>query len=446
MTSHGDEQLAVEAIKAGALDYVVKSENTLTDMPHIAERALREWTHIKAKEKAEADKKRLEMQLFRSQKLEAIGTLAGGIAHDFNNVLGGIIGYTEMALHEAAISPMARYNMKQVLSAANRAKDLVKQILAFSRKGETNRHVLHLPPVMHEAVRLLRATIPAFVEIRHDIDETVGPIEGDSTEIHQIIMNLGTNAWHALPEDGGVIELTLSREDIPADDELTEAGGDAVKHYVKITVRDSGIGIKEELLPRIFDPYFTTKEKGKGTGLGLAVVHGIVQNHSGRINIKSELGKGSAFEIFFPIVEETDKASEPVEEKMPTGDEHILFVDDEKLIIDVARQMLESLGYKVDSMQSSVEALALFKDNHKDYDLVITDMAMQEMHGISLAEEIRKIDPGIPIILCTGYTEQIDKLKENTNDIDRLVMKPFTLQEMAGIIRGLLDKKGQARA
>ncbi|MBW2004689.1 MAG: PAS domain S-box protein [Deltaproteobacteria bacterium] len=388
---------------------------------------------------AEEEKKKLEAQLQQSQKMEAIGTLAGGIAHDFNNILSLIIGYTELTLNDLPEGSPARDNMNKLLTAGDRAKDLVKQILTFSRHTEQEQKPILIQPIAKEALKLLRSTLPTTIEIRQNIS-SANMVLADPTQIHQVIMNLCTNAYHAMNEKGGVLEVSLT--DIELDSEFT------AKHlntypgpYLRLTVSDTGHGIEKKVIDRIFEPYYTTKGKSGGTGMGLAVVHGIVKSHGGVITVYSKPDKGSTFNVFLPIIE----SAEAVEEtkirlgRIPTGKEQILFIDDEPAIVDIGKEMLEHLGYKVEVRTSPIEALAAFKALSDKFDLIISDMTMPKMTGDELAKELMTIRPDIPIILCTGFSEHMNEEKAKAIGIRKFVMKPFIMREMAEAIRQVLD-------
>jgi signal transduction histidine kinase/CheY-like chemotaxis protein len=386
-----------------------------------------------------SDKRKMEEQLRQTQKMEAIGTLAGGIAHDFNNILGAIFGYTELAQATVAAGSQTMENLNQVLKAADRAKELVRQILAFSRKTDSVRRPVHFHDILHETVKLLRASIPATINIRQVITPGNDTVIADSTQLHQIIMNLCTNAAQAMQESGGVLELRLFPFVL---DEQDAAGyGDLPPGpYVQLTVRDTGPGIPRENLDRIFDPFFTTKEVGQGTGLGLAVVHGIVQSHGGAIKVYSEPGAGTAFHIVLPCKAEEAHA-EAVEESAPVarGTERVLLVDDEEMLLNIGKSMLESLDYQVTAAPGSVEALSLFRKRPSDFDLIMTDQTMPAMTGDSLARQCLQIRPDIPIILCSGYSEQISEKKALHMGIRAYLLKPFTRRVLAETIRKALD-------
>jgi signal transduction histidine kinase/ActR/RegA family two-component response regulator len=382
---------------------------------------------------------RSEKQLQQVLKIQAIGTLAGGIAHDFNNILFPIVGYTELTMDEVPEDSVARKNLEEILKAAHRAKNLVQQILTFSRQSGQEREPIRVQYVIKEALKLLRATIPTTIEIENHLEENCGAISGDATQIHQVIMNLCTNAYQAMQESGGKLEIGLTEVDITYADTIERVGLKPGKH-LQLSVKDEGCGMEPAVMDRIFEPYYTTKLHGKGTGLGLAVIHGIVKNHGGDIIVDSQLGEGSTFYVFLPVIDEID-----VQTKAPTfttaarGSERILLVDDEAQIIDMEQQMLEHLGYKVTSSTDSQKALELFTHNPEDFDLVITDMTMPHMTGDRLARRLFDIKPEIPVILCTGFNEAITEEKALSMGIQKFVMKPVVKNELASTIRAVLD-------
>ena len=384
--------------------------------------------------------KKLEAQLQRAQKMEAVATLAGGIAHDFNNILAAIIGYTELARLEAAEGSPLKAKLDQLLKAGDRAKDLVKQILSFSRQSEVGKRPLHITPIIKEALKLLRASIPTTIEIRQNFKEGSGMVLADATQMHQVLMNLCTNAAHAMQENGGMLEVSLVDVDLDAN-AAAQYADLKPGPYVRLTVSDTGHGMDRATTERIFDPYFTTKDKSTGTGLGLAVTHGIIKSHRGNISVYSEPGKGTSFHVLLPKVPTSDvekpKPSKPIPKGK--GSERILFVDDEQVLLNVGQQMLEHLGYKVDITTSSIEALELFKRQPAAYDLVITDMTMPKMTGDALARELLRIRPDIPVILCTGFSEQITEEKAKTLGIRAFFMKPILMRPIAETIRKVLD-------
>jgi PAS domain S-box-containing protein len=382
--------------------------------------------------------KKLETQLKQAQKMEAIGTLAGGIAHDFNNILSSVIGYTELALDNEKRGSFQYNNLQEVLSAGNRAKDLVKQILTFSRQADQKQKPIQVKPLVKEALRMLRASIPSTVEIEQYV-QSDALVMGDPTQIHQILMNLCTNAAHAMEDKGGL--LTVSLLDAELDSDFISRHPDLKPGpHIKLTVTDTGHGISPDVMGKIFDPFFTTKEKGKGTGLGLSVVHGIVLSHGGDIYLYSEPGKGSTFEVCLPVIESRFKPKERAERPIPTGNERILYIDDEPVITNLGKRILESLGYGVVARNSSIEALELFKEKKGHFDIVITDMTMPHMTGEKLAEKLMQIRPDIPVILCTGFSFMIDEQKALNMGIRAFISKPMLKQEIAETIRKVLDE------
>lgn len=380
-----------------------------------------------------------ERQLQQVLKIQAIGTLAGGIAHDFNNILFPIVGFTELTMDDLPEDSQARKNLEEVLSATKRAKELVQQILTFSRQSCQERQPVKVDSIIKETSKLLRATIPTTINIEIKLEQGTGSIMGDPTQIHQVVMNLCTNAYHAMQETGGTLEMGLKEVDVSYEDTMEKIGMKTGRHLL-LTVKDEGHGIEPTTLERIFEPYFTTKEQGKGTGLGLAVIHGIVKNHGGDISVTSKPGEGSTFQVYLPIVDEADEGTETAEGfQTKNGKEHILLVDDEKPIIDVEQQMLEKLGYSVSSHTSSTEALEVFGETPEDFDLVITDMTMPAMTGDQLAQRLMDIRPDIPVILCTGFNEAITEEKALEMGISKFVMKPVIKNELASTIRTVLD-------
>ena len=382
---------------------------------------------------------RSESQLQQVMKLQAIGTLAGGIAHDFNNILFPIVGYTELTLDDIPAGSQASQNLEEVLKAANRAKELVKQILTFSRQNDQERKPLKVQSLIKEALKLLRATIPSTIEINSFIDDECGLIEGDPTQIHQVIMNLCTNAFHALQDTGGKIEVSLKEANLDYDQSMLRAGMNIGRH-LELVVKDNGHGMTQQVIERIFEPYFTTKEQGKGTGLGLSVIHGIIKNHGGDISVESQPDKGATFRVFLPVIDSIEVAEQPIESaNVKVGHEHILLVDDEQQIIDIERRILEYLGYRVTSKMDSEDALKEFSDRPDEFDLVITDMTMPKMTGDQLAQKLMAINPLVPVILCTGFNETITEEKALAMGIDKFVMKPIVKDKLAHTVRTVLE-------
>ena len=397
---------------------------------------------VSALRQAVEQRQQLEVQLQQSQKLEAVGTLAGGIAHDFNNVLAAIMGYAELSLDVIPKGAPARKHLEKILKSTMRARDLVRQILSFSRKGLEKREPVQVSSIVKELVKLLRATLPANIEIRHHINDETCMVHSTPTHIYQMLMNLCTNAAHAMSEAGGVLEISLDAVFL---DEHLAADYPDLNHgeYLKLAVRDTGTGIAPENIPRIFEPFFTTKEAGKGTGMGLAAVHGIIKSHGGEILVESKPGKGSTFHVLLPRIEAAAVKSSSEEKPVPTGSERILLVDDEKILVDVWREQLESLGYAVVAKYSGRDALKAFREDPYSFDLVITDLNMPHMTGDLLTKKILEIRPTMPIIMCTGFIEKISEEKVKELGIKALVMKPMPLKEIAKTIRTVL--KASAR-
>ena len=393
-------------------------------------------------ERKQAEEKRaaLETQLRQIHKMEAVGTLAGGIAHDFNNILAAILGYAEMAMDDTPDHSRAKFQIEQVLKAGNRAKELVKHILSFSRKETQERVPVQIHQIAKDALKFLRASTPTTIEIKQNIDPQCGNILADPTEIHQVLMNLCTNAAQAMDENGGVLEVGLTSVQLSAEDPVKDSNLKPV-YYVQFTVNDNGIGINQQNIDKIFDPYFTTKEVGKGSGMGLAVVIGIVKSHDGMITVDSKPGEGTIFKVYFPKIEE--QIQEKIEDTspLPLGNEKILVVDDEVIIADITKQRIESLGYQVTAKTSSKEALELFRSQPDAFDVVITDQTMPGLTGKKLAKKLIEIKPDLPVIICSGYSPKIDAEKANFIGISAFLMKPVDKRELAKTIRKVLDRE-----
>ena len=398
-------------------------------------------TDITERKRAEEEQKKLQGQLIQAQKMEAIGTLAGGIAHDFNNILSSILGYTDLALDDADKESLLYDNLTEVLTAGNRAKELVQQILALSRHDNPEIKPIQLNPLVKEALKMLRATIPTSIEIEENICSNQLVIVADPTQIHQVIVNLATNAKHAMEETGGVLAVDVEAVSIDENTE-TKCIDLTPGNYVRITVSDTGTGIAGEHIDKIFEPYFTTKEKGKGTGLGLSVVHGIIKNHKGHIAVFSEPGKGTTFNVFLPLAKQQSvELPSPTAGPLATGTEHILIVDDEPPLVKILQQTIERMGYTATIFTSSMEALEVFQASPDKFDLVITDMTMPNMTGDKLASEIKKIAPDMPVILCTGFSEKINIQPGPDLQINGFLMKPVNKTKLAKTVRQVLDNK-----
>jgi len=381
---------------------------------------------------------KLQEQLTQALKMEAIGTLAGGIAHDFNNILFPMFGYLEMMLEDVPKESPLRGHLVEVFSGAKRARDLIKQILTFSRQSDHERKPLETQRVIKEALKLIKSSLPTTIEISKDIQKDCGLVLAEPTQIHQIVMNLCTNAYHAMEEKGGKLAITLKEVELAAKDFKDPAM--IPGPHVCLTVADTGPGMEQSIIDRIFDPYFTTKEEGKGSGLGLAVIHGIVKNHGGDISVYSEPGKGAEFKVYLPVIKkQKETAKFETDTPIQKGTERILLVDDQDLIVDMERQMLERLGYHITARTSSIEALEAFRANPDKFDLVITDMTMPNMTGDKLAGEMIKIRTDIPIILCTGFSEMMSQERAESLGLKGFLMKPVVLKELSSVIRKVLD-------
>ncbi|SDT95979.1 PAS domain-containing hybrid sensor histidine kinase/response regulator [Desulfobacula phenolica] len=400
---------------------------------------------LTAVKQSEAERERLQAQLRQSQKMEAIGTLAGGIAHDFNNILFPILGHSEILLTDMPENSQFRESINEIHDSAKRAADLVKQILTFSRQESAELKSIKIQHIVKEVLKLLRSIIPSTIEIRQNIDNMCGAVKADPTQLHQIIMNLTTNAYHAMEKTGGV--LTINLKMIESEDAglinsgKKENSGIKSGSYVCLTIKDTGVGIQPNIIEKIFDPFFTTKKKGKGTGLGLAIVHGIVTEMGGTVKVYSEPGKGTEFKAFFP---EEKKIFENRRIQIPLsniqgGTERILLVDDEAAIIAFEKKVLTRLGYQVTSLTSSVEALEVFRAAPKEFDLVISDVAMPILSGDRLASELIKIRPDIPILICTGFSETITQKNVEELGGKGFLMKPVGMKDLAQAIRNILD-------
>ena len=397
-------------------------------------------SNITARKMAEKEKETIEAQFRQAQKMEAIGTLAGGIAHDFNNILAAMIGYADLALEDIPQANPARSSLEQVLIAGSRAKELVKQILTFSRKTEQEQKPIEIAPIVQEALKMLRSSVPVTIEIREKIEATYSVIQANPTQIHQIIMNLCSNAAQSMGEERGLLEVSLTDIDIEAP-VFTHFGNLQAGKYLKLTIRDTGTGIDSKIMSRIFEPFFTTKGVDKGTGMGLSVVHGIIESYGGVITVESELGKGTTFDVFFPRIESDQVQRKHSSEIVCGQGELILLIDDEKPIVDMMTQILSRLGYSAVGKTSGIEALEIFRDDPTKFDLVITDYAMPDMTGKELTKELINIRPDIPVILCTGFSEDIDSEETRRMGIREFVMKPVAKEKIAKVIQKVLGKR-----
>ncbi len=382
--------------------------------------------------------KEMETQLIQARKMEAIGTLAGGIAHDFNNILASMIGFTELVMEDIEPDSLMAENLEEVLIGGRRAKDLVQQILAFARQSEEKIEPVVVSRIVQEVLRLIRSSLPATITIQQNIESNTS-VMGNATQIHQIVMNLCTNAAHAMDETGGTltVELTdINFSNSDAADQLHLPGRD----YLKLSISDTGCGISPEYLNTIFNPFFTTKGPGEGTGMGLSFVQGIVENYGGRIGVTSTVGEGTIFNVYLPNFRDQDAGRTPQYNGAESKDERVLLVDDESAILKMSQQVLTRLGYVVTVSQESPAALELFRNDPQAFDLVITDMTMPHMTGDQLAREMLTIRPDIPVVLCTGYNKKINDETAAEMGIKALVYKPIVKNELARALRNVLDK------
>ncbi len=371
--------------------------------------------------------------------MEAIGTLAGGIAHDFNNILAAILGYTELAMMDVPKDSITTERLHHVISSCDRARSLVKQILTFSRKSPREASPFRVSSIIKEVIKLLRASLPSTIEIRQNIIDADAVVRADPTQLHQLIINLCTNAAQAMEETGGI--LTISQETcIRTAEDMAGCYDLAPGAYVRLTVRDTGHGIAPDIKERIFEPFFTTKAVGKGTGMGLAVAHGIVKSYGGCIHVDSEPGAGAAFQVLLPrIDEEPQEAAAQQPASIPRGSGTILFVDDEEAVMQIGRTMLESLGYTVFSTSSSAKAIEMFSTDPGRFDCIITDMTMPHIRGDELAGMLLAIRPDLPIILCTGFSEKISEEQALKMGIRAFLLKPFSMQNLGLAVQKALE-------
>lgn len=393
---------------------------------------------IDIRKKYENERAELEKQLFQLQKMETIGTLAGGIAHDFNNILTPILGYTDMALEELPDESNLRFDIEQINNAALRGKDLVQQILTFSREVDSNKKPIRLQPIISEVLNLLKASFPAGVNIRQNLDPLIGTVLADPTHIHQIIMNLCTNASHAMLKSGGILEVRLDavRIDLRQAEKIRNL---KKGEYIRLTISDTGYGMDLKTKERIFEPFFTRKEVGLGSGLGLSVVHGIINNYGGAIEVESTPGKGTTFRIFLPKHSSEAFGSDKLNRKPMKGDEYILFVDDEPEITFLGKKMLETLGYKVTIKSDSVSALDEFMMDPDRYALLVTDQNMPDITGTELALRMRNVRPGLKVIIITGFADNLSEEVLARCGVAEVILKPMILDDFSKIIRRVLD-------
>ncbi len=438
-----DLQVAVSYLSLALNNEIVNSSNLRKAYEALKQETRKLEAEVEERKIAERENDRFEAKLRQSQKMEAMGTLAGGIAHDFNNILFPLIGYTEMLQQDFSHEKLVMDRASKILKAAFRARDLVKQILTFSRQHPQELQPVRIHSIVNECLKLLEASIPKTIRIETKIDSDCGLVIADPTEIHQIIINLATNAYHAMPPSGGEMKILLERTDVPSQvqgfSELTPGG------YVVLKIIDNGHGIERSVIDKIFDPYFTTKSKDRGTGLGLSVVQGIVKNCKGRVHVYSEPGKGTEVHVYLPRMEgETDDKSSERSLPFQGGCERILLVDDEIAVLKMEQLMLERLGYLVTPQNGSLQALEAFNAGPEQFDLVITDMTMPIMTGDKLSKALRRIRPEIPILICTGFSEYISKEKAEALGIGGFLLKPVGLSTFAHKIREVIKKARDA--
>ena len=444
MTGDTTMDSAIKAIREGASDYIRKPFDADELMIRV-ENAIRHKRSKDEKRVIQSEKKQLELQLRQSQKMEAIGTLAGGMAHDFNNTLGIIIGNTELAIRTTQKDSPTRQYLNNIITASCRAEEMVSRLLSFSRITDAEKKPIDLISSVNESLKLLRSSLPSDIEIRKNFPESKLVIMGDPTQINQVMVNLCTNAAHAMNGSGGVIELNITTKVIGIDP-ITSFSDLPQGPYAELTISDTGHGIPNDVIKRVFDPYFTTKEPGKGTGMGLSVVHGIVKSHGGIIKVDSRVGSGSVFTVYVPLIDAVvdDK---PVldNEYIPGGKENILLVDDEYMIADTMKIMMEQLGYKVEAFTESNRALEVFENDPGAFDLVITDMTMPKMTGDLLASKIQDIRKNTPVIICTGFNNKVDPEDLKEKGVCEILTKPVRTTTLAKAINNVLSTSNKDR-
>ena len=385
------------------------------------------------------DENRLKKHLRQSQKMEAIGTLAGGIAHDFNNILAIIMGYTEMIIKKTRKDKPDKRHLENILKAAERGQNLVKQILTFSRHSDKEWKPVRMSPIVKEAMNFLRASLPSTIKIHKNIRASSGMISGDPTQIHQVLINLCNNSAHSMKEKGGILKVTLENVEVAPEDlgnypELSPGS------YLELTVSDTGDGMNGAVMERIFEPFFSTKSPAEGTGMGLAVVHGIVKAHRGSINVLSELGKGSTFRIMFPRINSGEISKREEHINISRGKGRILFIDDEEDLVYLEKTKLEALGYEVVAKTDSLKALEIFSKD-PDFDLIITDQTMPNLTGLELSRKVLKINPSLPVIICTGFSDLLSPEEVKKAGIEKLLMKPVKTSTLVDTIKKTLDSR-----
>jgi PAS domain S-box-containing protein len=427
--------------KDGTVLWVRETIQTIMD-PHQQKILLLSCEDVTDRKRAEEALARSEKQLRHTQKMEAIGTLAGGIAHDFNNILGAILGYSELALTQVSQDERVKSYLEEVVTAGIRAKELVKQILAFSRRSDQEREAVDLKVIVKEALKMIRATLPATIEIRSTLEVDPAVVFADPTQMHQVVMNLCANAEYAMRKEGGILDIALTSIEVTAKSAL-EFPSLKPGTYLRLTIRDSGQGIPPEVLERIFEPFFTTKGSGEGTGLGLAVVHGAIVGHGGNISVSSVMGQGTTFTILLPPLDVVLPAHIDETEEWPKGSGRVLFVDDEEMLARWGEQLLTHLGYAVVAKTNPHEAVDLFRKQADQFDLVVTDQTMPTMSGEAFARAILEIREDIPIILCTGFSHIMSAEKAAQLGLRAFLMKPVNAAALAKTVKNVLDEGQQ---
>ncbi len=435
---------AIEAIREGAVDYITKPITDMQFLKHTVSKTLEKAellaNNLMYQEHLEELVEKRTAELRQAQKMEAIGTLAGGIAHDFNNILSGIMGFNELAMLIAKDENLLEY-LRRVHQGAERARNLVHQILTFSKKNKSQTIPLQVSMIIKEALTLLRSSIPTTIEIKENIISNA-TIMADPSQVHQVIMNLCTNSFQAMEKKGGIMEVSLTEHDFNHDDDLAGLAITPGK-YLDLMVRDNGLGMDTETRQRIFEPYFTTKINKGGTGLGLAVVHGIVGSYKGKITVQSETDQGTVFHVYLPIVDQkaVPLQNQSIKELSISGNERIIFVDDNLALINLAELAFTHYGYQINTFIDSQDALEEFCHHPDNYDLLITDMTMPRMTGDILAKKFLSIRPDLPVIVCSGYSEEVAKEKAQLDGIREYVDKPFVMTSMLKKVRGIFDNK-----
>jgi len=442
--SHSGVEISIRNRKTGGVFHRRISSNPILDAAGHIEGVITVTQDITAEKRADEERAVIEEQLRQGQKMEAVGTLAGGIAHDFNNMLAVILGNAELALDDVQGNHGPKHNIEQIVKASKRARDLVKQILAFSRKTERGKNPLMLTPVLKEISKLLRGSLPSTIRMELDLHAESDVVLADPSQVEQVLMNLATNAAYAMRKKGGDLKISLSnvkiRPDGPKPDDDLAPGT-----YVKMSVQDTGTGMTDTVRRRIFEPFFTTKKAGQGTGMGLAVVYGIVKNHGGAVTLDTEPDKGSTFNVFLPSVQTPAKQEKEAKGGVPGGTERILLVDDEPSVLEMVSHTLARLGYSVTSALSGSEAWGTFIECPDAFDLLITDQTMPDITGIELAEKMLEARKDLPVILITGYSESVSPEQAKAAGVSEFVMKPFAKQEVAKTIRRVLTQRERER-